>query len=83
LSPSDAVAKVSSNPARILGLPLGTLARGNPVDMTILDPDEIYQLTPETLRSKGCNCPFVDRDLQGRALMTFVHGIVVYSRLNS
>jgi len=83
LSPSDAVAKVSTNPARILGLPLGTLARGNPVDMTILDPDEIYRLTPETLRSKGCNCPFLGKDLQGRAVMTFVRGIVAYSRLDS
>lgn len=83
LSPSDAIAKISSNPARILGLPLGTLSPGDPVDMTVLDPDEIHRLTRETLVSKGCNCPFVDRDLQGRALMTFVHGIVVYSRLNS
>jgi len=81
LSPSEAIAKVTCNPAGILGVPLGALLRGMPANLTILDPEETYVLDCSTFRSKSRNCPFNGKKMQGRVLMTLVEGRVVFTGL--
>jgi dihydroorotase len=81
LSPAQAVEKVSSNPARILGLPLGGLMRGEPANMTVIDPDVTYVMDSRTFQSKSRNCPFDGRTVQGQALLTLVDGSLAFSRL--
>jgi dihydroorotase len=80
LSPLEAIAKVTCNPALILGVPLGAMLPGMPADLTIIDPDEIYVLDCHTFRSKSRNCPFHGRTLRGRVLMTLEGGRVTFTR---
>ncbi len=81
LSPLQAAAKVSLNPARILGLPFGTLVPGSPAHLTVVDPDASYTLDCNTFQSKSRNCPFHGRPMQGRVLMTLVNGRTAFSRM--
>jgi dihydroorotase len=81
LSPSEAIAKVTCNPAHILGVPLGALLPGMPADLTILDPEERYVLDCTSFRSKSRNCPFHGKEMQGRVLMTVTQGRVAFARL--
>lgn len=80
LTPLQAVAKVTCNPARILNLPLGMLQPGALVDLTVLDPEEAHILDCSTFRSKSRNCPFHGRQMQGRVLMTLAEGRTAFSR---
>lgn len=79
LSASDAVAKVTCNPARILGVPLGTLGPGKMPSLTIVDPEASYVLDSRTFQSKSRNCPFHGRTVQGRVMATLFEGTVAYS----
>jgi dihydroorotase len=81
LTPLEAVAKVSRNPARILGIPLGALHPEGLVDMTLIDPEVSYTLDSRTFLSKSRNCPFHGKAVQGHAAMTIVNGRIVFSRM--
>ncbi|HBZ56489.1 MAG TPA: dihydroorotase, partial [Syntrophobacteraceae bacterium] len=63
LTPLQAIAKMSWNPARILGVPGGTLRPGVTADITVIDPAEEYTLNCETFHSKSRNCPFHGREV--------------------
>jgi dihydroorotase len=75
--PEQWVKLVSLNPARILGVPGGTLAPGAPADITILDPEEEWTVDRGAFRSKGRNTPFHGRKVKGRARKVLVGGKVV------
>jgi dihydroorotase len=77
LSLSEAVAKVTVNPARVLGLPLGELREGGPADITIFNPDEQVTVDSSSFASLGRNTPFEGFKLKGRVLYTIVDGIIV------
>ncbi|HBD07911.1 MAG TPA: dihydroorotase [Syntrophobacteraceae bacterium] len=77
LTPLQAIAKMSWNPARILGVPGGTLRPGVTADITVIDPAEEYTLNCETFHSKSRNCPFHGREVHGRVSMTVVGGTIV------
>jgi dihydroorotase len=81
LSASEAIAKVTCNPAGVLGVPLGSLLPGMPANLTILDSEETYVLDCSTFLSKSRNCPFHGKKMQGRVLMTLAEGGLVFSRL--
>lgn len=81
LTPSEAIAKVTCNPAGILGVGLGTLRAGAPADLTVIDPEVAYVLDAGTFRSKSRNCPFHGREMKGRALLTLMDGKPVFSRM--
>lgn len=66
------------NPARLLGLDTGELARGKPADLVLFDPDEPWVVNKDLLRSRSKNTPFDDAKLQGRVLRTVVDGSTVY-----
>lgn len=80
LSPAQAISKVTVNPARILRLPHGTLTVGTAADITVIDPEADYTLDQSTFRSKGCNCPFHGRRVQGCAVTTVCDGLVRFTR---
>jgi dihydroorotase len=72
------VALLSTQPARILGLPGGTLAPGAPADITVLDIERKVKVDPTRFKSKGRNTPFAGWSLTGAPVMTIVAGRVVY-----
>ncbi|HLK88407.1 MAG TPA: dihydroorotase [Polyangia bacterium] len=78
LTPSAFVARLSSAPAALFGLPGGTLAVGAPGDVTVVDPEVAWTCEPADLRSRSHNTPFGGRKLQGRAVLTVVGGAIVY-----
>jgi dihydroorotase len=69
---------MSCGPARIFGLPGGTLVKGAPGDVTILDLDAPYDVT-QPFFSKAANSPFIGRTYRGRAVTTIVGGTVRYA----
>lgn len=75
-----ALAKLTINPARILGIPKGTLAIGADADVTIIDPDVRWTVRPDQFRSKSGNTPFAGWNLRGRAETVIVGGRIKYSR---
>jgi dihydroorotase len=79
LSLAQVVEKFTSAPARLLGLPAGTLSIGAPADVTVLDPDCEWVYEREGSASKSANSPFFGWTLRGRAMITLVGGEVVWS----
>jgi len=72
------VSLLSTNPARILALPGGTLAPGGPADVTVLDLSRKRQVEPARFESKGRNTPFAGWTLEGWPVMTIVGGRVAW-----
>ncbi len=77
LTLSEAIAKLTINPARILGIPKGTLAVGADADVTLIDLKKEWVIDPEKFKSKSRNCPFTGRKVKGRVIKTIVNGKVV------
>ncbi|MGQ9575304.1 MAG: dihydroorotase [Thermoguttaceae bacterium] len=75
-----ALAKLTINPARILGIPKGTLAIGADADVTIIDPEVRWRVDPAQFRSKSTNTPFAGWELKGRASTVIVGGEVRFPR---
>ncbi len=71
---------VTINPAKILGLPSGRLAKNAPADLTLIDPDLPWVCQSDGLLSKSKNTPFDGRRLTGRSVKTWVGGKLVFSR---
>jgi dihydroorotase len=77
--PLEILAKVTCNPARILGIPMGSLRAGTPAHLTLIDPEEETVIDVDKFRSKARNCPFAGWRVKGRVLLTIVDGVVRYS----
>ncbi|MBL8504401.1 MAG: dihydroorotase [Rhodocyclaceae bacterium] len=73
-----ALARITSDAARILGLAAGVLAPGAAADVCIFDPRGSLKVTRESLRSQGKNTPFLGRELPGRVRYTLLDGHVAY-----
>lgn len=71
------VSRLSRDPARLLGLPGGSLAAGGPADITILDPDRELTVDPARFHSRSRNTPFGGWTLKGGPWMTIVGGRIV------
>ncbi len=78
LSWSQAVAKLTLNPARILNLGEGRIKVGLPADIAVIDPKASWVVEPASFQSKSKNSPFGGRRLKGRVLYTIVDGKVAY-----
>jgi len=72
------LARITSEPARILGVAPARLAPGAPADLALFDPAAPLRVTPEALKSQGKNTPFAGYELAGRVRATIVGGAVVY-----
>jgi dihydroorotase len=69
---------LSAAPARILGVPGGTIAEGGPADVTVLAPDATVTVRATALKSKSKNTPFDGWTLRGAPAATIVGGRVVF-----
>jgi dihydroorotase len=75
---SRMVELLSSNPARILNVPGGSLSDGAPADITILAPDLVVNVSAAAMRSKSKNTPFDGWKLRGGVAATLVGGRAAY-----
>jgi dihydroorotase len=75
---SSALARVTSEPARVLKIDAGHLGVGAPADICIFDSQAYVKVTPASLRSQGKNTPFLGYELPGRVCFTLVAGEVTY-----
>ena len=78
LSLSAAIQKLTWNPARIFGLPYGSLSVGAPADVVVFDPQQRWTVNLKSLHSKSKNTPFAGKEMKGKAVLTLVDGRVVY-----
>jgi dihydroorotase len=73
------VEALSTGPARLFGLPGGTLKPGATADLVLVDLDEPWIVREATIRSRSKNTCFEGARLQGRVLQTMVAGRTVFS----
>lgn len=71
-----ALAKLSTNPARTLSLPKGTLAIGADADVVLIDPTAKWTVDPKQFKSKSSNTPLAGKELWGRVERVIVGGEV-------
>ena len=74
------IAKLSINPARILGIPAGQIASGELADITIVDPAAHWICSASEFVSEGKNTAFEGWDFNGRVVTTIVAGQIVYDQ---
>jgi dihydroorotase len=72
------ISRLSRDPARLLGLPGGSLAPGAPADVTLLDPAAEWTVDPARFQSKSRNTPFGGWTVTGRPWKTIVGGRIVF-----
>ena len=74
----ELVRKMSVDPAKILGIDAGTLHKGAPADIALIDLNEEWTVDPEKLHGKSKNTPFKGMTLTGRVKKTILGGRVVF-----
>ena len=74
----EVIRRLTANPARILGLPVGRLAPGAPADLVLFDLDLSWRISTDDLRSKSKNSPFDCRPVRGRVRRTVVDGRTIF-----
>jgi dihydroorotase len=81
LAPGRLIELMSVNPARILGVPGGSLSPDAPADITVIDPQRQFVYSADQVVSKSRNTPFLGWTLQGRAVLTMVGGSIRHNLL--
>jgi dihydroorotase len=71
---------LSTNAAKVMNLPGGTLAEGSVADVTVLAPDMKVTVRANELESRSKNTPFDGWELRGGVLATIVGGRIVYRK---
>lgn len=72
------IQRMTAGPARIIGIPRGTLRPGSAADAAVLDLHAATEVTPARLHSKSKNTPFLGRVLSGAVTHTIVDGKLVF-----
>jgi dihydroorotase len=80
LSLSKIIAAITINPSKILKINKGSLKKGSDADICIFDLEVPWKLDAEKLKSKSKNSAIEERKLQGKVLMTFLNGELVYNQ---
>lgn len=80
LTLNQAVAALTSQPAKAFGLDRGTLAAGAVADVTVIDPELEWTVDAEALQSKSVNTPFNGWTMKGAAVYTLRSGQVTWKR---
>lgn len=83
LSLSEAIAKLTINPAKVLNLDAGELKIGKKADITIIDMNKEWTVDVNKFESKARNCPFNGWKLQGKAVITIVGGKVIMEEIEN
>ncbi len=78
LSLSGAISRLTCIPARIMGIPGGTLQAGDVADVAVIDPDLAWTVEPGQFQSKSRNTPFAGWPLRGKAVATLLGGRITY-----
>jgi dihydroorotase len=78
VSMMDALARVTSEPARLLGIDAGHLDIGASADLCLFDPECYWKVEQKALLSQGRNTPFLGLELAGKVRWTLVSGQVVH-----
>ena len=81
ISWSDLVERMSSNPAKVMKLRMGALKKGYPADITVIDPEMVWNVNVNKFKSKSRNSPYHGKRLTGRTIMTIVDGKIVYQAI--
>jgi len=75
---ATALAKITSEPARIIAGGAPGLNAASPADVCVFDPKAWWKVERSALRSQGKNTPFIGLELPGRVRYTLVGGAVVH-----
>jgi dihydroorotase len=75
---AQVVRLLSTGPAKVFGLPGGSLREGAPADITVLDLQALRTVDPSLFRSKARNTPFAGMRLKGWPAATIVGGEIVW-----
>ena len=78
MSLRDVLAAMTYKPADIIHVNAGRLKKGAPADMTLIDLNRDWTITPQAFQSKSKNSPYVDTTAKGRAIRTIVGGETVF-----
>ncbi|MBE9504814.1 MAG: dihydroorotase [Proteobacteria bacterium] len=78
LSLTEAIRKLTINPAEIIGVQGGSLKKGMPADITIVDLNAEHTVDRNRMKSKSKNTPFHGWTFKGKTLYTLVNGEIVY-----
>lgn len=73
-----ALRRITTEPARVLGLETARLATQMPADLCIFDAEQPWRVGADALHSQGKNTPFTGCELRGRVRYTVVNGEVVF-----
>lgn len=74
----DALARITIEPARVLGLDGGRIEIGQAANLCVFAPSQSVSVAPGSFVSHGRNTPFTGRELPGRVLYTVAQGRLVY-----
>lgn len=77
---SRAVAKVTTDAARIVGLESGQLAPGSVADLCLFDPAQRWTVSSKVLASQGKHTPFLGYEVAGQVKTTIVAGHIAFQR---
>jgi dihydroorotase len=83
LSLTDALSLITFKPARVIGIPAGTLGTGEAADLTLFDPDEEWVVDESGFHSKSKNSPWLGKKLTGKVKHTVLDGKVLTASLES
>lgn len=78
---STAIASITCNPAKILGLNAGHLAIGQIASLCLIDPDKEWVFTKADMLSHGKNTPFSGWNFTGKVVRTIIEGNTVYTAM--
>lgn len=79
LKMSELIDKITSSPAKILGINAGTLSVGADADICIFDENDDWQLGSDSIHSDGKNTPFYGWNFQGKVKHTIIDGKLLFS----
>ena len=75
---AQGLARITSDPARVLGINAGRLTPGASADICIFDPERYWKVEAQALKSQGKNTPFIGIEVKGRVRYTLVEGQFVF-----
>ncbi len=78
LTMTQLVERMSASPAKILGIPKGSLQVGMAADITIADTESSWVIDPEKFYSKGKNTPFAGKEVYGKIYYTIADGKIAF-----
>tara|TARA_R110001599_G_scaffold64023_3_gene179106 strand:- start:740541 stop:741827 length:1287 start_codon:yes stop_codon:yes gene_type:complete len=77
---ANALAKITSDAAKVVGLSSGNLSPGSAADVCVFDPATRWKVTAQALASQGKHTPFLGYELTGQVKMTIVSGHIAFER---